>query len=100
MRIIFFKWGNYDEDVILNTLKKQGHFVSAFDASNQKEPGKPGQFGGNGEEYELESMGGLEADEIVNSLVREASKFHAEVFFSMESPVSLSSFISVKTVLR
>ena len=84
MRIIFFKWGNYDEDVILDTLKKQGHFVSAFDATNKKEPGKPGQFGGNGEEYEIESMGGLEADDIVNDLVHEASKFHAEVFFSMD----------------
>lgn len=84
MRIIFFKWGNYDEDVIVDTLKKQGHFVSAFDAVGKCEADKTGNFGANSSDYEIETLGGLQADEIVNRLTKEASRFHAEVFFSMD----------------
>lgn len=84
MRIIFFKWGNYDEDVIVDTLKKQGHFVSAFDAVGKCEADKTGNFGANSSDYEIETLGGLQADEIVNRLAKEASRFHAEVFFSMD----------------
>ena len=84
MRIIFFKWGNYDEDVILEILKSQGHFVSAFDAQEKCEADKSAHFGANSAEYELESLGGMAADEMVSNLVKEASRFHAEVFFSMD----------------
>ena len=84
MRIIFFKWGNYDEDVIVDTLKKQGHFVSAFDAVGKCEADKTKNFGANNANYELESLGGMQADEMVSQLVKEASNFHAEVFFSMD----------------
>lgn len=84
MRIIFFRWGNYDEDVILDTLKKQGHFVSAFDAVDKKEPDRTVNFGANNSEYEMESLGGLAADEMVLSLTREIMNFHAEVIFSMD----------------
>ena len=90
MRIIFFKWGNYDEDVIVDTLRKQGHFVSAFDAAeiSRKDsivrisPGA-GNRGGDAEN-EMDSLGGLQADEMVLKLVKEASNFHAEVFFSID----------------
>ena len=84
MRILFFKWGNFDEEVIQDTLKKQGHFVSAFDAVEKSETDRTKNFGANNDEYELESLGGLQADEIVTQLVKEASKFHAEVIFSMD----------------
>lgn len=84
MRIVFFKWGNNDEEVILDTLRKQGHFVSAFDAVKMNATDRTRNFGANNDEYELESLGGLQADEMVNRLVREASNFHAEVFFSMD----------------
>ena len=84
MRILFFKWGNFDEEVIQDTLKKQGHFVSAFDAVGKSETDRTKNFGANNDEYEQESLGGLQADEIVTQLVKEASKFHAEVIFSMD----------------
>ena len=84
MRVIFFKWGNYDEDVILEILKSQGHFVTAFDAVGKCEADKSAHFGANSAEYELESLGGMAADEMVSNLVKEASRFHAEVFFSMD----------------
>ena len=84
MRIIFFKWGNHDEDIILDTLRKQGHFVSAFDAANMCSGDGNSNFGANSDVYELESLGGLQADEMVVKLVREASNFHTEVFFSMD----------------
>ena len=84
MRILFFKWGNFDEEVIQDTLKKQGHFVSSFDAVGKSETDRTKNFGANNDEYEQESLGGLQADEIVTQLVKEASKFHAEVIFSMD----------------
>ena len=84
MRIIFFRWGNSDEDIIMNTLRKQGHFVSAFDAANMSFGSESGNFGSNSDGLELESLGGLQADEMVTRLVKEASNFHAEVFFSVD----------------
>ena len=84
MRIIFFKWGNNDEDVILETLRKQGHFVSSFDAVKMRNEDRNSNFGAGSERYELESLGGLQADEMVSRLSKEASNFHAEVFFSVD----------------
>jgi len=84
VRIIFFRWGNNDEDIIVNTLRKQGHFVAAFDAANMCFSDGTSNFGSNSDVYELESLGGLQADEMVTRLVKEASNFHAEVFFSID----------------
>ena len=68
----------------MNTLRKQGHFVSAFDAANMSFGSESGNFGSNSDGLELESLGGLQADEMVMRLVKEASNFHAEVFFSVD----------------
>ena len=79
MRVIFFKWGNYDEDVILEILKSQGHFVTAFDAVGKCEADKSAHFGANSAEYELESLGGMAADEMVSNLVLRNSDFIVKI---------------------
>lgn len=63
MRILFCEWGFANECVIENTLRDMGHFVRVF---------------------RMEELPKDDSEAEVNSVVRRAGEYHAEVLFSVD----------------
>lgn len=63
MRILFYRWGTFNEPVIENTLRDLGHFVKVMQAHELQE--KP-------------------TEEQIWAIARTASEYHADIFFSID----------------
>ncbi len=63
MRILFYKWGTFNEPVIEKTLRDLGHFVKVLQADDMKE--KP-------------------SEEQIWALAKDSSEYHADAFFSVD----------------
>lgn len=63
MRILFYRWGTFNEPVIENTLRDLGHFVKVLQADELKEK---------------------QTEEQIWALSKAASEFHADIMFSVD----------------
>jgi len=63
MRILFYRWGTFNEPVIEKTLRDLGHFVKVVWAENYK---------------------GIQTEEQIQDYAKEASGYHADIFFSVD----------------
>lgn len=63
MRILFYKWGTFNEPVIEKTLRDLGHFVKVLQADDMKEKS---------------------SEEQIWALAKGSSEYHADAFFSVD----------------
>lgn len=63
MRILFYRWGTFNEPVIEKTLKDLGHFVKSVYAKQYEE---------------------MQTEELIQALFIDASEFHADGFFTVD----------------
>lgn len=63
MRILFYRWGTFNEPVIESTLRDLGHFVKAVQA----------------EDYKRENT-----EDAITALARAADDYHADAFFTVD----------------
>ncbi len=63
MRILFYRWGTFNEPVIEKTLRDLGHFVKVIRAEDYKD---------------------LQTEKQIQDLAREAGEYHADTFFSVD----------------
>lgn len=63
MRILFYRWGTFNEPVIEKTLRDLGHFVKVVQADELKE---------------------LPMEEQIWAIAREADEYHADICFSVD----------------
>ena len=63
MRILLYRWETFNEPVIENTLRDLGHFVKVVHACDFE---------------------GLDTEEQIHAIARDADEFHADAFFSVD----------------
>lgn len=63
MRILFYRWGTFNEPVIEKTLRDLGHFVKVIRAEDYKD---------------------TPTEEQIQGFAREAGEYHADTFFSVD----------------